>query len=101
MRTGTATPLLLAALLSGCTGFVYTHSTRPLDVDMAATPVFAARGDGDVKRIQVNLVDVQWGESGLVAAARAADLETIHYADVETFSVMGVFTRRVVHVYGE
>jgi hypothetical protein len=73
-----ATLLGLAGCLAGATGCfsggVYTHVTKPLDVNLDRTPVH----DG--------------GRAGIT---------TIHYADLETLSVLGIWTQRWAVVYGE
>jgi hypothetical protein len=86
-------------------GFLYTHTTVPLDVDMNATPRKPENRGGSwttlVIPIVVASIRVDWGDMGVAEAARARGIETVYYADLETVSVLGLFTQRTIHVYGE
>ena len=46
-------------------------------------------------------VQIDWGETGLGAVAKKHGFKRIYYADLETFSILGIYTRRTAHVYGE
>ena len=96
---------LLAAFsfiaLAGCTpGFVYTHNIEPLVIDFHKTPTGHEEGRGDTKHFSY-YVDVQWDKNGIGEIVRGNDMEEIYYADLETLSIMGVWTQRWVHVYGK
>jgi hypothetical protein len=93
--------------LVGATGCLYTHVTQPLDVNFDNTPVHdGRRGDEawNTLRIPVSLflvIQVDWGTDAIGDAAREAGMTTIHYADLETLSVLGIWTQRWAVVYGE
>jgi hypothetical protein len=99
----------LAAVLissSGClTGAIYTHTTVPLDVNLEDTPQKPERRGGSWKTIMIPLYYVNpqfdWGSTGVGDAVERAGIETVYYADLETLSVLGVWTQRTIHVYGE
>lgn len=97
--------LTIAALLllCGCVrGLVYHHATEPLTTDFHNTPV----GDGfggksDVKELRYNAyLRVIWDENSIGTIAKEAGFSEIYYADLETFSVLGIWTQYRVHVYG-
>lgn len=95
--------LLLALLGSGCaapTGLIYSRVTEPWDVNLDRTPVYdeQARDSRNVFRYYVRF---EWGNEGLAETARRHGLTTIYYADRETLSVLGIWTQRWAHVYGE
>ncbi|MHC4513853.1 MAG: TRL domain-containing protein [Planctomycetota bacterium] len=93
----------LALVLSGCgAGLIYTHITTPLDVNLNNTPVFTGRnetGKGDTKRIRY-YVDIEWDSNAIGDIMKRAGLTEVHYADMETTSVLGIWTQRFVNVYG-
>ncbi len=90
----------LLTALTGCgTGLVYTHVTTPLDLDFNNTPVVRAGAEGDVKTLRFR-VRFDWGSRGIGEIAKEYGFEEVYYADLETFSVLRVWTRQVVHVYG-
>lgn len=115
----TLLPLLAAALLSsGCLlgprqfneldfplpggiGRLYTHVTEPLDVDYHDT---RASGNGpargDIKRVTYSSLSAVWGENGVGALGRKAGFDEVLYADLEVFSILGIWTQTWVHVYG-
>jgi len=86
--------------LTGCTGLIYTHIVEPLDVNLNDTPVFTTRpAKGDVKRIRY-YVEIEWDSRGIGDVAKKAGMTEVYYADLETLTVLGVWTQRFVHVYG-
>ena len=93
----------LTFVLTGCTsGLIYTHVTTPLDVNLNNTPVFTGRrqtGKGDTKKIRY-YVDIEWDSNAIGDIMKQAGLTEVHYADLETLSVLGIWTQRTVHVYG-
>ena len=75
-----------------------------LDVNLDETPVFdrGASGKSDTKRVNLRpYVDIQWDSNAIADAARKAGLTQVHYADLETLSVLGVWVQKTVHVYGK
>jgi hypothetical protein len=82
-------------------GIVYTHVVRPLDIREHDTRVadLPAKKD-DLKHFSYSVVNFIWGDTGVGEMARAAGFEEVLYADLETQSYFGIWTRRWVHVYG-
>lgn len=98
---------LLAALclatLSGCmTGYVYTHTIRPLTTDLHDTPVVPGPGvRSSLVQVRYSYLDVRAGNNGIGAIARQNGIARVYYADIETFRILGVFTQTYVRIYGE
>ncbi len=98
-----ATTLTLAAplLATGClSGAIYTHVTVPLDVDLGRTPVHRAEARDSWNTLQY-YVRLDWGSDGLGDVAKRYGFTRIHYADLETLSVLGIWRQQWARVYGE
>lgn len=96
-----ARALVAAVLLIGGPACVYRHSIRPLDIDFAATPAPGERGESTRRRLTLRSVEIEWASDAIGDAARRAGLRRIHCADLEELSVLGIWTERTIHVYGE
>ncbi len=96
------TILAVALLFAGCSprGFLFTKTTMPLDINLSQTPKGSHHGRGNVKHLHY-YVDVMWSSNAIGDIARQNGIETVHYADLETLRVLGIFNRYTVHVYGE
>lgn len=94
--------LLCTACLASCQGggAIYTHVTEPLDVDFDATPVQPLEARGDVKQVRYRFVDVQWDSNAIGEIALAHGIDEVYYADLESFSILGFWTRQTVHIFG-
>lgn len=95
--------ILALVALAGCrapTGAIFTHTITPLTTDLRATPVVQTSGRGDVRQIDYSSVRVAWSSNGLGEIARTAGFSEIYYADLETLSVLGIWTQRWARVYG-
>lgn len=107
METKTSRLWLLAALmaiLTGCSpyGYVYHHTTQPLDTSMDQTPtMFGDPQEGDIKHFSYNVVDLSIGSNGIGEIARTRGIETIYFADIETLRILGIWEQTFVHVYGK
>lgn len=81
-------------------GAVFTHVVVPLDVNFDRTVVHDDSARDDTKRFQYR-VRIEWGDQAIGEIARKHGLHTVHYADLEVLSVLGVWTQRWVRIYGE
>lgn len=98
-----ALALVTVVATIGCAvpnGVLFTHVTRPLDVNLDRTPVHSKDAASDWHTVKY-YVQVDWGRNGLGQVAKRHGLTRIHYADLETFSILGFYTQQKVHVYGE
>ena len=94
-------PLLAPLVATGClSGAIYTHTTVPLDVNLEATPVYDERARGAWNTLNY-YVRVDWGSQGIGDVAKKHGFARIYYADLETVAVLGIWTQRYAHVYGE
>ena len=98
-----ASVLVCALLCSGCVlGLAYTNVTQPLTTDFRNTPVVdGVNAKGDVKEIRYRFVELAWDENAIGTLAKQAGFDEIYYADLQTFSILGIWTQRRVRVYGE
>lgn len=118
-RTRTRAGVLALILLSGCVaaplpqfaeldfplpggiGRLYTHVVEPLDVDYhdsRVEPHHPSRGD--IKRVTYSNLSVLWGTNGIGELGQRAGFTEVLYADLEVFSILGIWTQTWVHVYG-
>lgn len=111
-RTRTAGIAAAIALLlvtsTGCVnGAIYSHTTQPLDTDFDDTPVHPGGRGGSWKTLVIPIfyygaqVQFDWGDMSVAHALDEAGIETVHYADIETQQILGIWTQRWIHVYGE
>lgn len=94
--------LCLATVAAGCAGplgLVYTHTIQPLTTNFHDTPALKDGAQGDVREIQY-YVRVSWSTNGIGAIAKENGFDEVHYADLETLRVLGIWTQQWVHVYG-
>jgi hypothetical protein len=90
-----------AALAAGCsTGLIYRHTTVPLDRNIERTPLAPVERSSGVKHLEFR-VSVRFDSNAIGDLARKEGLKTIHYADLETFNLLGIWRQYTVHVYGE
>jgi hypothetical protein len=88
-------------MLTGClNGAIYTNVTVPLDVNFDATPVVSDDDSGNIKTLRVYYVQADWGDASIGAIAKDHGFKEVHYADLRTLSVLGVWTQRFVTIYG-
>lgn len=91
------------AFLSSCAmvsapvmGTIYTDVKAPLAVTSNANS--SKVGTSEATSI---LGIVATGDASIDAAAKSAGITKIHHVDVQSFSVLGIFARFTVYVYGE
>ncbi len=95
----------IAGLLAGCVGpasptgstygFVYTDVSGPL----LATSHSSASKVGQAS--STGIICVATGDSSIKAAADSAGITKIQHVDYHTTSVLGVYAKTTVTVYGE
>ncbi|MCB0583940.1 MAG: TRL-like family protein [Phaeodactylibacter sp.] len=95
---------VIAFMLSSCgayvgsplTGFIYTDLKAPLAA--TSNPVGNKVGTAEATSI---LGIVATGDASIEAAAKKAGITRISHVDYEANSVLGVFAKFTVYVYGE
>ncbi len=101
MRVRAIALLLLATTPLGCmSGALYSHVTVPLDVNLDRTPVHDEYGRESWNSFQY-YIRVDWGSDGIGDIAKQHGFTRVDYADLETLTVLGVWTQRWARVYGE
>jgi hypothetical protein len=81
-------------------GLIYTRVTVPLDVSLDETPVHTDRASESWNTFQY-YVQVDWGSDAPGDIAKQYGFTRVYYADLEVLSVLGIWTQRWAHVYGE
>ncbi len=86
-------------------GFLFTLQSAPLETNFEETPVGAKSGIARIHFLQdpifTGLPIATWGEGDLETAARAGGIQTVHYADYELMSVLGIYVQLTVRVSGD
>ena len=96
-----ALSLALCALLSSCaTGLIYSHTTRPLVTDLRGTPLGDVTASQNVKHFRYQNFDFQWSSNAIGDIAKNHGIQEVYYADLETLSILGIWSQYHVHVYG-
>lgn len=102
MRARILAACALLAGAPGCmTGLIYEHVTVPLDVNLDHTPVASEDERESANTFRYYVFRVDWGSDGIGDVARRFGFTRVDYADLETLSVIGVWTQHWAHVYGE
>jgi hypothetical protein len=73
--------------------------TVPLDLDATGHNLPELSAADDSKHLTYSVI-VEWDGRGIGEIARAHGIDHVEYADLETLSVLGVWTQRHVHIYG-
>jgi hypothetical protein len=101
--------LLLSLILAGCANGVlfksglYSHIVQPLTINPNPTEVRDSmkQARGYTNQFQYEVVSIRVGKNGLGQVAKEHGLETVYFADLETWSaVFGLWQMSVVRIYG-
>jgi len=113
MRISLGTPVVLLAfllvassLLGGCyiaplmppQGTIYTNISAPLDLDLTNTNLGSKEGEASTESI---LGIAAWGDASTKAAAANGGISKIDHADYEFFTVLGIYNKFTMKVYGD
>jgi hypothetical protein len=93
MRRAAAIALCLVA--SGCLhGQIYTNVTEPLTTHFRDTPVVTNGYEkGDVKQLRYSYFHLIWDDNAIGSLAKRAGFEKVYYADLQTISILGIWTQ--------
>ena len=90
---------------SSLTGIVYTHIKIPLSADLVNSPVVVVHSDGKILQVKEPVsgfgLYAEWDSNAIADLAQRHGLKTVYFADMEIFSILGIWTHRKVYVYGE
>jgi hypothetical protein len=95
--------LSMAASLGCMSAVIYSHVTVPLDTNLNHTPVNDAPAGyiPDSKNSFQYYIRVDWGSDAIGDIARKHGFSRVDYADLETLTVLWVWSQERVHLYGE
>ena len=86
-------------------GVVYTRVKFPLTTDLNQTPAAVDTGGGKIVRIKEPFsgygISAEFYSNAIGEIAERHGLKTVYYADVERFSILGIWRHDEVIVYGE
>ena len=86
-------------------GAVYTRVKYPLTTDLNHTPTAIDTGGGKIVRIKEPFsgygISAEFYSNAIGGIAERHGLKTVYYADVERFSILGIWRHDEVIVYGE
>jgi len=115
MRATIGLAVLLTALVlcGGCfgwrapvvppVGLIYTHYRAPLTADATDFTISGRGGMAHTMTVREPLLTgqgVAWAEAAVREAAQEGGLHSVDYADYEVYSILGVYSRFTVRVYG-
>jgi hypothetical protein len=90
---------------SSLTGIVYTHIKIPLSADLVNSPVVVVHSDGKIVQVKEPVsgfgLYAEWDSNAIADLAQRNGLKKVYFADMEIFSILGIWTHRKVYVYGE
>ena len=100
--------ILLTLSMSGCaplSGIIYTHTFTPYTQDLHNTPFSETKAGDHVVKIKEPFSGLglyaEFDSNAIGDIARKYGLTRVHFADLETFSVLGFWTESNIIVYGE
>lgn len=109
--------VLLFALTAGCAGitgragnrvlngYLYTHIRIPYTINIESTPVPASHAGGNI--LQINEPFSGYGfyaklnSNAIGDIAQRHGLKKVYFADIEIFSILGIWRDETIHIYGE
>jgi hypothetical protein len=99
---------ILLLVLSGCvgydapvvppTGFLYTNTQAPIDIDADQTQLGTKRGESTSSTV---LGLFAWGDASVYAAANAGGITTIRHVDYKCNNILSVYATFTTVVYGD
>jgi PBP1b-binding outer membrane lipoprotein LpoB len=95
--------MALALLFSGC---VYIHTVEPLTLNMDRTPMTSVEKEGSLKLISFPPLSgayqlVAWDSAAIGDVAKKQGMQEVYFADLETLSILRIWNRYTIHVYGK
>lgn len=95
--------LVMVLVFPGCSpfGLIYTHTVKPLDINMDQTKNLTEHDWGDIKNFSYSLVNVMWDSNAIGDIAKEHGMETVYFADIESLRILMVWNQYWVRVYGK
>lgn len=98
--------ILAVALLPALSGCLYVRTVEPFTTDMHQTPAGSVEKTGSVQVISFppflgSHRLVAWGKAAIGEVAKKEEMSEVYYADLETFSILHLWNKYTLHVYGK
>ena len=108
--------LLFLLILTGCAsvpgiasssliGIAFTHIRVPLSEDLVNSPVIVVHTGGKIIQVKEPVsgygLYAEWNSNAIGDIAQRYGLKKVYFADIEIFSILGIWTHEKVHVYGK
>ncbi len=105
--------LALCGVIAGCSqpllfnSGLYSHTVEPLTINPNPTEVRESlkKAKGSIMQISdplTSALSIRLGKNGLADVAKKHGMETIYYADLESWNILfGLWSSDVVHIYGK
>jgi hypothetical protein len=103
----------LSLMVVGCTmvkapvvppgGLIFTNYKAPLTTNFQSTPQSSRVATSEAMFLREPFFGTTWawGDASIQTAVRNSGMTTIHYADYEYLSVLGLFAKTTVRVHGD
>ena len=86
-------------------GKIFTHVRIPYTIDLHNTPVTDIPSDGKIIRIKEPVSGygfyTELNSNAIGEIAKKHGISKVYFADLEIFSVLGVWRHEKLHIYGE
>ena len=86
-------------------GYVFKFVKVPLTMKLGNTPVTIFQSNGKVIKIEEPFsgfgLYAEFNSNAIGDIAKKHGLKKVYFADLEIFSILGIFKYKEVHIYGE
>ncbi|MBA3016645.1 MAG: hypothetical protein KJ550_04625 [Proteobacteria bacterium] len=104
--------LLSLFILAGCLTFtrmgsdslngrVFKFVRIPLTINLDNTPTTNLQSNGKVIKVAIRWFNAEFNSNAIGVIAKKHGLNKVYFADLEIFSILGIFKYEEVHIYGE
>ncbi len=108
--------LLFLHFLTGClsvgpvgsrslTGIAFTRIKVPLSEDLVNSPVIVIHSEGKIIQVKEPVsgygIYAKWDSNAIGDIAQRYGLKKVYFADMEIFSILGIWTEEKVIIYGK
>lgn len=84
-------------------GVLFSNLRAPMQVHFEDTTLGPKRGTAQITYIMEPFLGTSyaWGDASIEEAARDGQISTVHHADYEMLSVLGLYVRYTTYAYGD
>ena len=97
--------VLMASGCSSVSGAIYEKYRRPYTLNLDNTPVVTNRGSGKIVKIEEPFsgynVSAEFNSNAIGDIARRHGITKVYWADLETYSLLGIWQEQRLWIYGE